>query len=84
MLTGTEIAVLLALLFLCGITVALVMMTLRAANGDPVPGHPLQNASTASLGGQEQTAEFLVDLCEPMIFQSVGERDRDQAECQHQ
>lgn len=85
MLTGIEMAVLLALLLGGGITVGLVMMTFRSEGAGSVPGHSVQDTPAATpLDLHEQEAEFLVGLCEPLILEPVGERDRDQAERQHQ
>lgn len=85
MLTGTEIAVLLVMLSVCGVTVALVVMTLRDDGYGDMPGRSSQGASMRTpLGIHEQAAQFLVDLGQPVILEAIGERDRDQAEGQHQ
>lgn len=79
--TGFEVAVLIVFLVGCGVTVALVIMTLK---GDAKARHDQDMTSMAPLGGEEQTAELVVDLCDPMVFEPIGKRDRDQAERQYQ
>ena len=85
MLTGTETALLVALLLGGGATVGLVMTTLRDDRSHPVAGRPVQDASVPiPLGLDEQSAQFLVNLGETMVFEPIGQRDRDQPERQHQ
>jgi len=74
MLTGDETALLVAMLLGSGITVGLVMMTLRDE----------EEAEAGSFGLDEEAAQFLIGLGEPMIFEPVGERDRDETKGQYE
>ena len=78
LLTGIDMLVLIFFLVACGVTVGLVVMTLK---GD---GRKSQVRQTASLGGGEQGEELPVDLCEPIVFEPIGKHDRHQTEGQYQ